>query len=57
MTSKWIGFLLPLALLLFYVYKIYYKKEKTASNGFMVGIMLIIMILSLGRLLAMYVHL
>ena len=56
MNIEWINVVIPLGLCLFYGYKIFFKKEKTATNGFSLGFMLILFILSASSLLAKLIN-
>lgn len=54
MIIKWMNFLIPLALLLFYAYKAYYKKQKSLEHGFLLGVMFILAVFALSKLFSFY---
>lgn len=55
MNTEWISFVIPLGLTLFYGYKIFFKKQKTATHGFLLGVMLILFVLSLSKIVAKFI--
>lgn len=56
MIVKWMNFLIPLALLLFYGYKTYYKKQKSLEHGFLLGVMFILAVFALSKLFSFYMR-
>lgn len=55
MTIKWINFLIPFALLLFYGYKTFYKKQKSLEHGFLLGMMFILVVFALSKLFSLII--
>ncbi len=57
MNTEWIGVSLRLAWFLIYAYKMFVKKQRTAGHGFMLGIGLILVVMSLSKILAHFISL
>jgi len=55
MNTEWVNFVIPLGLSLFYGHKIFFKKQKTATHGFLLGVMLILFVLSLSKIAVKFV--
>lgn len=51
-NTEWISLVISLGLCVYYGYKIFVKKQKTTSHGFLLGIMLVLFILSLSKIAA-----
>jgi hypothetical protein len=56
-NTEWIGVSLRLAWFLIYAYKMFVKKQRTAGHGFMLGIGLILVVMSLSKILAHFISL